>query len=241
MSRQVIPYLVKFFSERSHADQFVAGSLFFNRLSYFKKIEGRDGRPDANEAVALWWQPNDISIQFSAVPELNITSKDLAGPVSMSYNYHDYLHIFCMYAISIPDYVFGQPTFECNEDEAASIKKLLTFDERCFQFGEFAVVVHTGSFIERLKTALKGRYACKARAVEYYDERLFHGSFDRNDIPFRKQKRFEYQREFRFCIDTGTKDVTPFILNIGSIEDISRRVQSKQLNSLFEFKSEPVT
>jgi hypothetical protein len=103
MSRQMIPYLVKFFSLEAHADQFIAGSLFMNRLSHFKKLEGRDdGRSDANEAVAMWWQPHDISITFSLFPHLNITGKDLAGPVSTSFDFHDHLHIFCMSAVVVP-------------------------------------------------------------------------------------------------------------------------------------------
>jgi hypothetical protein len=63
MSRQMIPYLIKFFSLEAHADQFIADNLFMNRLSHFRKLEGRDdSRSDANEAIAMWWQPHDIIV-----------------------------------------------------------------------------------------------------------------------------------------------------------------------------------
>jgi hypothetical protein len=66
---KTIWYLVKFFSEEQHANQFIAGQLYLNRLSYFKKVEAasEDGRPDANEAVAVWWQPDDT---ISVLPGL---------------------------------------------------------------------------------------------------------------------------------------------------------------------------
>jgi hypothetical protein len=37
MSTQTILYLIKFFMNEAHADEFIKGNLFLNRLSYFKK------------------------------------------------------------------------------------------------------------------------------------------------------------------------------------------------------------
>jgi hypothetical protein len=42
MSGRTIWYFVKFFAKESHADQFIKGGLYLNRLSYFKKIENDD-------------------------------------------------------------------------------------------------------------------------------------------------------------------------------------------------------
>jgi hypothetical protein len=107
----------------------------------------------------------------------------------------------------------------------------LTFDDRCFQFGEHAVIVPTMPFLDKVKAAVLDRqYALTAKLVKYYDERLFHGSFKREDVPFSKQKRFEYQKEFRICINNGTRGTAPLTLNIGSIRDISLKMRSRQLN-----------
>ena len=35
MSGQTVLYFVKFFAEETYADQFLKGSLYLNRLSYF--------------------------------------------------------------------------------------------------------------------------------------------------------------------------------------------------------------
>ncbi len=239
MSSDVVPVLVKFFSRESHADQFMAGDLYLNRLGYFKKLEGADGRPDRHEAVATWWQPNNLSIEFSLFPNLNITGKDLAGPVSMSFDAYDHLHIYCMSAIVVPEKAMAQPNFETNEIEAEEIRKALTFDERCLKFGEHAVIVDTRAFIGQISKALGRHFRLRTGLVEYYDEELFHGSFRRDEIALRKQKRFKYQREFRICIDTGTLDNEPITLNIGRIE-ASMKVRSEELNNLFQLRTEPV-
>lgn len=239
MSDKKIPYLIKFFSEERFANQFISGNLYLNRLSFFKKLESPfDGRQDSNEAIWSWWQPYDLSIRFSLFPELEITSKDLAGPVSTAFDIHNHLHIFCMYGISVPSFALTGEKFECSEQQAAELKQLLTVDERCRQFGDFAVIVPTLLFLERLKSAVKGRYAVTARAVKYYDERIFHGSFPQEDIPFSKQRRFEYQREFRLVVDTRTKGSEPLILKIGDIRDISLKVLSHKINDMFALRLE---
>ena len=223
----------------SHADQFIAGDLYLNRLGYFKKLEGADGRPDPHEAIATWWQPNDLSIEFSRFPKLNITGKDLAGPVSVSFDAYDHLHIYCMSAIVVPEKAMAQPNFETDEIEAEEIKKALAFDKRCLQFGEHAVIVDARVFVHQISKALGRRFWLRTGLVEYYDEELFHGSFKRDEIPFRKQKRFKYQREFRICIDTGMRDNAPITLNIGRIE-ASMKVRSRELNNLFQLRTELV-
>jgi hypothetical protein len=240
MSDDVVPVLVKFFAQECHADQFIAGNLRLNRLGYFKKLEGTDGRPDANEAVATWWQPHDISIQFSSFPHLNITSKDLAAPVSTSFDVHDHLHIFCMSSVVVPRTTLAQPSFECSEMEVDEIRKGLTFDRRCLAFGEHSVIVQSIPFIDQLKKAVSARrHAMTAKLVKYYDDELFHGSFEHNEIPFRKQKRFAYQREFRVCIDTGLRGTTPLHLSIGKIE-ASMKVKSRDLNNMFRLTTSPI-
>lgn len=99
MTSPHIWYFIKFFTEETHADQFIAGNLYMNTLSYFKTLEneGDNGRPDSTEAVAHWWQPDDIlvKLQLPGIGETKISKKDLAAPVSISFDYHNYVHIFC--------------------------------------------------------------------------------------------------------------------------------------------------
>ena len=46
--------LVKFFSELEHAQHFLDGDLFMQRLSYYRRQEDAEGRWDATEGVWAW-------------------------------------------------------------------------------------------------------------------------------------------------------------------------------------------
>lgn len=248
MTGRVIWYFVKFFTEESHADQFTKGSLYLRRLSYFKNVESEceDGRSDTTEAISMWWQPDDIVMDLS-VPELGlhakITKADLAGPVSFQSNDFDNSHIFCLHAIYTDKLVSedGETKFvgvdgntNLTESDVAEIRKQLIIDDRCFNFGKFAVIVQAVPFLERLKKALRnnGQWF-RGKLVDYYDDETFHGEIEPREIPFRKQKRFSYQREFRICVQTNTEGETPLLIDIGDISDICGKTDSSQLNDAF--------
>jgi len=67
MSAKKIWYFIKFFKKEDHTDQFIKGTLYLNRLSFFRSIEEddnyTDGRQDKTEAVAIWLQPHDLVIK----------------------------------------------------------------------------------------------------------------------------------------------------------------------------------
>ena len=62
--------------------------------------------------------------------------------------------------------------------------------------------------------------------VEYYDPETFHGNFGGVQALFRKQQHDSYQREFRFLINAGLRGDSPLWLDIGSISDITLRLDS---------------
>ena len=47
---------------------------------------------------------------------------------------------------------------------------------------------------------------------------------------FRKRVEFEYQREYRVAIDTGTEGLEPITLNIGNIADIAFAVNTDEID-----------
>lgn len=254
MTARVIWFFVKFFTEESHADQFTKGSLYLRQLSYFKNVESEcdDGRSDTTEAVSMWWQPDDIVLDLS-VPALGlhtrITKADLAGPVSVQSNDFDNSHIYCLHAIYTDKLVSedGGTKFvgvdgatNLTEGDIAELRKQLLIDDRCLKFGEFAVIVMATPFLERLKKALisDGR-RFRGKLVEYYDDETFHGEIEPREIPFRKQKKFSYQREFRVCIQTNTEGNSPLMIEIGDISDICGKIGSSQLNDAFSLSLKP--
>jgi len=241
MTGTTILYFLKFFAEESHADQFMAGKLYLNTLAYFKQVENEcsDGRMDSTEATALWWQPDNLVIKLTGpgISEIEITQKDLAGPVSMGYVHHDYLHLLCLYAFYTTGFEWVDGEIDCSPEDAEELQRQVKIDERCFKFGKFAVIIPAAPFLNQLCEALKSQgYKAKLKLVKYYDEEVFHGQIPVADIPFMKQKRFRYQREFRICVDRGTQQEAPITIDIGDISHICAKREATQLPGLFVLK-----
>jgi hypothetical protein len=235
--KDMIPFLVRFFKagRDAHVDQFIKGKLFMNRLAYFLDIERASDRTDRYEATAMWWQPSNLSIEFIDHPELNIGPQDLGGPVSMAFDYHRDLHIFCMSAMHAGEFDFIDGAFDCATDEdVRRLKKQLEFSDDCLALGDVAVVVNASEFMLRVKRAIEKRgYKFKATLVEYYDPKTYHGKFGFYDIPFRKRIEFSFQKEYRIVVDSGTKGDEPLEIELGDISDISGKMPAANLNNEF--------
>ena len=232
--KKSICFLVKFFKEEAHAQQFIRGNLYLNRLSYFKKNgdedTDEDGRPDEYEAISHLFQPKEIEISI-IVPELNhnykITDDDLASPaVYFSNTRHQNYHVYCMTAMNA--YCCDSPDKKLEPKEIESVfREQLKVNEGCIKkLGSYAVILPAKQFLERAKIALqsRGEYFNGKLVDYYYDENKFHGEIEENEIPFNKRKKFSYQNEYRIILDTKTAGENPITINIGSLEDISSKV-----------------
>ena len=233
--------LIKFFSELGHARQFLDGDLFMRRLSYFRREEDTEGRWDCTEGVWAWLQKKGLQIRMDvpSVGAIHITDRDLAAPVQMSLGEPDDLHIFCMYAYYVESPLPGDDLREVyGNDRIADLERAMQVDPRCLRFGPHAVIIDYGAFVERLKTAAGlQRLGLTAGLVRYYDEDVFNGEFKLKDVPFRKQKRFEYQREFRVCIRPGAYDPLQRTINIGALASMATYVPSEHLLNAFKIEA----
>lgn len=233
-----IHLLIKFFSKKEHAEEFMDGNLYLNRLSFFMRIESpeNDGRNDQMEALSQWVQPHDckMTLKIPGLPDLNITGENLVSPFLLRRTGYKNLHLFCMYAMGIDEskFIDGKTDYSVRESEI--LKEQLWIDERCFDFGGYAVIVPVTQFMERLQIELSNlSFHHTYGQVSYFDESVFSGSFSEETIPFNKRDKYSYQNEFRVCIYTGTDDDEPRTISIGNIKDISALVKSSDLNTVF--------
>lgn len=74
----------------------------------------------------------------------------------------------------------------------------------------------------------------RAGLVRYYDDEALNGQFELKDVPFRKQKRCDYQREFRICIQTLDRSPTPRTFNIGSLRGLGGYIPSEHVLKAFK-------
>jgi hypothetical protein len=221
--------LVKFCREESHADQFIKGLLYMNRLRYFQQLEASeksDGRPDAREAIVSWHQPDctELILTFPGVEPLKLDKKDLAAPVAVTRPFYSDMHLFCMTALTVPDPALLQGT---HDEVQAQLQAAIQIDARCLDFGPHAVVVPTDKFLPQLRRSLERcEHWYRDEMVEYYDESTFHGEFAAKDVPFRKQSSFAYQKEYRVCLQTPTAGNDAVTFEIGDMSSFAIKTRS---------------
>jgi hypothetical protein len=239
LMKNAILYLVKFFDKEEYADQFVRGRLRLNRLGYYKRMERsrEDGRGDYAEAPAAWWQKHDFNIEWNDHPELNIRPENLAGPVLLSFDNYNHLSIFCMTAIHT-----GEFELECEsglillaEGDEDKLRQQFRIDAKCFEMGQFAVVVRGGDFVLRAKNAIASRdYTYSSTLVDYFDPAVFHGTFSLQEMAFKKRNVFSYQNEYRICVDTHTKNDGVVWIEIGDISDFAAKMRAADVNTYYQ-------
>jgi hypothetical protein len=222
--------LFKIFKEERHRDDFLDGRLYMNRLKFFKKLEDKEinSRNDPDEAVSGWYQPNKGS--YLKVNGYIIPSEDLAGPIKISYDKFNNLNVFCLSAL------YSNEFEQITEENLNAYRKSLLLDNKILELGDyFVILINPSTFIEKVGSAIRGKnFEGKIGLVEYYDPNTFHGNFPESDVPFRKQKQFSYQKEYRIVIDSRIADDSPYILEIGSIQNICLTCRATKVNSLIE-------
>ena len=176
--------------------------------------------------------------------QTEITESDLAGPVTMSLDYHNHFHVYCMYAIQVSDF---EKYYDTEEQKAIVVKEVneamneeIKLDDRCKAFGKYAVIVNRDKFIEAVKAYFeKEKIGISYKLVEYYDDTVFNGEFAKKDIIFSKQKKYDYQKEFRIAFNSQTKGDDARTINIGSMKDFSVKTSPDDIGNLIKIELKP--
>lgn len=220
----MIFFLAKFFAQPEHASDFLNGKMYINRLSYFKKIEGYDGRGDEYEG-AIIPQLNELTIMLrienSDTGELErctIREEDLAEPPILVPERFDDINVYCMYASHS-----GEIETIADHDLSELSRRLEIPDENS-KLGEHAVMIlDNPEFLRRVKTACnRERYRICRGLVRYYDPTVGMPPLKSNiETIFTKREDYGYQSEYRIAIDTGTEGSNAVVLDIGKINDIA--------------------
>ncbi len=235
----MIFFFAKIFKKKEHADDFVRGSLFANRPCYFKQIENRDGRGDKYEGAiipeldGLSFTLTSTDIQTGEVSEITIPEEDFAAPPIIQPTWLDHFNVFCMYAGD------SGGTEKISADNLQCLKKQLEIHEDCTKLGRYAVLIkNPKEFIRRVRFgAERENYRICWRFVRYYDPEVGTAPSESNlDTIFNKPGQYEYQKEFRFAIDTGTLGSDPITLDIGDISDIAFSMDTPDINRLLSVR-----
>ena len=238
----MILFLAKFFSKREYADEFVRGKMYVNRLSYFKKLENLDGRGDELEgAIVAQLDGLVITMKITepstgAVEEFTIPVEDLAAPPIISPEWFDYINVYCMYAGHNGDFA------EVTSSNLQEFRRHLQIPKDNELLGRQAVfIIDTPEFLRRVKTAAdREGYRIYGRLVTYYDPEIGTPPLRSNvETIFHKRKEYEYQREFRIALYTGTVGCSAITLDIGDISDIAIQMDTIETIKHMDWKIVP--
>ena len=235
----MILFFVKIYEKEEHADAFIRGSLFANRLRYFKQIENRDGRGDKYEGAivpkldGLCFTLSCTDTHTGEVSEITIPVEDFAAPPIIQPTWLDHFNVFCMYA------GYSGAFKEISTDNLQCFQKQLEIPEECTRLGRYAVLIkNVTEFIKRVRVAAeRENYEIWWRLLRYYDPEVGTPRLESSlDSIFSKSKEYEYQREFRFAIDNGSVGRNHIILDIGEIDDITMCMESREINRQIDIR-----
>ena len=226
----MIFFLAKFFKNEEHAEQFMRGKLYANRLVHFRELEGDANRGDVYEGVALLQGELKLALSTDGSPrqEITITERDLEGPMEVRMNWTNHVNLFCMYAAHSGDYENILP------DRVDQFKKeQIEIPNDCMAFGEHSVVItNAPQFVERVKGAVRKiknyKLRGRGRLIRYGGAQPL--AITSVNTIFHKRDEYKHQREFRFAFFTGKDICDPLILEIGDISDIAVRCNSAEIN-----------
>jgi hypothetical protein len=225
-SCRVIFFFVKVFSAAEHADAFLDGQLYCNRLSYFKGLEDQEEhtRSDAHEGVVTWRQPGDVKLTLTINDTTSFDITQLAAPFHIEATGLNDVHLFCIYAAHSDHLV------DVVKDGDDVVGGTLRVPMDLAKFGEHVVLVQAAPFIKRVASTIRasGHWGT-AGLVDYYDPETFSGEFTSKEALLRKQKAFAYQSEYRFAFYTGTSGKDATSLEVGSLHDIAWRLTGDDL------------
>ncbi|MEI9948273.1 MAG: hypothetical protein WDO74_04665 [Pseudomonadota bacterium] len=207
--------LIKFGCQEHMESLLKEGALYFETLKYFRELkDGGELRGDPDEALGEIYRHSQITtFKVNAADGTHIDLLDPRHGISVErlevrYSEADRLNVYCMYALT-PQSVY--------------------IDPRCLKFGTHAVLIRDKrEFLKRVHLAYKsdGTFqAFQSELVRYVDDGVHSGDF----APFCKYRPYAYQSELRLALSPPLG--RPFILRIGSLEDIAEICLSADLNS----------
>jgi hypothetical protein len=199
-----IGFFIKFGSRHDIYDLYENGTIYFNSIEYFRKLEEKGLRGDDYEGTTSIrnYGPND-----NVFMQLSLPSGKIADLRPTKLNHREFIkeingNLYCLYALKIDD---------------PPVSKLYKFDKRIKEFGtHFLIVQDVNKFFNLVSQELDRleiRFA--ANFVSYYDKNTINKQIG----PFEKPEEYEYQSEYRFVLYRNSND--PFIIRIGSMAEYS--------------------
>jgi len=180
------------------------GEIYMNTLPYFRGIEDDGLRGDQFDCV------NEIQRGTKGHVVIPNTGKRIEiskFELRIGPDNPEQINLYCMYALR-------------------ALRDSYPIHEKNFRFGSHALIIlNADKFMDKVRVAMReNRMNGKGNLVDYLDHN------HTGDVgPFKKLNKFSYQSEWRLVCNNG--DGKPRKLIIGPINDISRLVETQNINN----------
>ena len=214
-------FLYKYFTEKSHMDSFINGTIRFSSIATYKHMENNGTISDSSEAEQFIHVPsqNIKEVTLETAPTITHQIKELITDIQFGYEVINYSHFF-IFCSSHKDV---SSNFKA---ENATYKYYVKFDLNDFnaKFDNYfnpASIINQGNdtskrpyFIRpfnnfKYVVIFSGRYY-KHKRIEYNETDIINSNCPEN-LLFRKNNKFQNQQEYRHT----------FILDYFKLEDES--------------------
>ena len=191
----------KFGNEENITDLFENGTIYFNTIDYFQRLEGQGLRGDDYEGTTKII--NHKSDKLKLTITISETEKEI--PIKLSkFDLREFLkdikgNLFSLYCLRHQD-MFESGNFK--------------IDPRVKEFGtHFILIKNPLKFITLICNQLdRNKFIYQIKQVEYYDKEELNGEISL----FHKTTEYEYQKEFRIVLFNNGN--TPIKIEIGSLK-----------------------
>ena len=191
------------------------GHMYFSSLSVFREYEDASGiRIVGDEREGM------MPLQHAVFEDARTHERTpVNNALIKTRNSDDY--VFCFFGMKE-----NTTHFTFSEEQKAKIR----------EFGDTALVIlDYGAFEDRVKKAAKDAgFEVHFGRVDYYDDEadnadtLIRSIYGMWTLAFEKPKDYEYQQEYRFLLERKGRPEDHWVLELGSLEDISRMISTEQ-------------
>ena len=215
-SEDHIFFFLKFGSYENMLDLYENGTIFFNSIDYFQKLEEQGLRGDNYEGttrLSNYHEYEDLKVTLT-VPETGKTIDLNPSRLHLREFLSDLEgNVFCLYCLKTPD-ILDFDNFK--------------IDSRVKEFGShFVMITDLQRFLGEIKKQLDEQgIDFQNKVVQYYDRNKQNGELSL----FHKPEEFEYQKEYRIVLfRRGNK---PFKIKVGSLKEYAHLLKVDAIDTI---------
>lgn len=226
--------------KRENLEMFADGSLFCRHVTFYKKIENaKFPFYDQHDYLTSVLQASNIEMMLGTktIPKYVVLKSEtgLVDQVIVSKNVPH--PCFCLHSINTGEYTNKRIT----EADLSDYREHLKIPNKMKEYGDWVLCILSTreELVRRLKAAaVKQNIFFIHGLVHYVNQLEIHGRVPKDYEGFVKLDQFTPEREYRFIFYSNRILPDPFVLDIGSIRDISFMTTLDDFNEKFNIQLE---